>query len=157
MSPARWWRRVALAVGLYAVLEVSFVRVDFDPDPLRLALLVALGVALVGLVLDSLPDVAPEWEVHVVRPATPPGQDHRTSLNLRILEGHLTARTPDSALRDRLGALADQVLRVRHDVDREDPRAADLLGPELHRVLTEPPRRLGRDEIERCVRRIEEL
>lgn len=157
MNPARWWRRITLAVVLYAVLEVAFVRVDFDPDPLRLALLVALGMALVGLVLDSLPDVAPLWEVHAVRSTTPPGQDHRTSLNLRILEGHLTGRTPDSALRDRLGALADQVLRVRHDVAREDPRAAELLGPELYRVLTEPPRRLGRDEIERCVRRIEEL
>jgi hypothetical protein len=142
---------------LFAVLAVVFARVDFEPDFLRLALLVGLGVALVGLVLDSLPEVAPLWEVHAVRPATPSGQDHRTSLNLRIIEGHLTGRTPDAALRDRLAALADQVLRVRHDVGRDDPSAADLLGPELHRVLTEPPRRLSRAEIERCVRRIEEL
>lgn len=157
MSPQRWWWRVALAAVLFVVLSIVFVRVEFEPDIVRLGLLVALVVALVGLVLDSLPEVAPLWHVHVVRATTPPGQDRRTSLNLRILEGHLTGRTPGTALRDRLGVLADQVLRVRHDLGRDDPGAAELLGPELDRVLTEPPRRLSRAEIERCVRRIEEL
>jgi hypothetical protein len=157
VSPARWWRRLALGAAVYLVLEVVFVRVHFEPDAVRLAVLVALVVALVGLVLDSLPDVAPQWEVHTVRPATPPGQDPRTSVNLRILEGHLTSRTPDAALRDRLAQLADEVLRVRHDLDRHDPRAAELLGPELCRVLADEPRRLSRTEIDRCVRRIEDL
>jgi hypothetical protein len=157
MSSQRWWRRVAFAAALFAVLELVFVRIEFAPDTLRLALVVALGVALVGLVLDSLPEVAPLWDVHTVRPVTPPGQDHRTSLYLRVLEAHLTGRNPDGALRDRLGLLADQVLRVRHGVGRDDPLAAQLLGPELTRVLTEPPRRLSRAEIDRCVRRIEEL
>ncbi|MCW2798249.1 hypothetical protein [Nocardioides sp.] len=157
MTPQRWWPRVAFAGVLFVALEVLFVQVQFEPDFLRLLLLVALGVALVGLVLDSLPDVAPLWQVRAVRPSTPPGQDHRTSLNLRIIEGHLTGRTPDAALRDRLAALAEQVLRVRHDVGRDEARAVELLGPELYRVLTEPPRRLSRAEIERCVQRIEEL
>jgi hypothetical protein len=51
----------------------------------------------------------------------------------------------------------DLVLRQRHGIGREDPTAAGLLGPELTAVLTSPPRRLSRPEIERCVRRIEEL
>jgi hypothetical protein len=157
VNPQRWWRRAALAAGVYLVLEVVFLRVDFEPDAVRLAVLVALVVALGGLVLDSVPDVAAQWDVHTVRPATPPGQDARTSLNLRILESHLTSRTPDGVLRDRLGDLADQVLRVRHDLDRRDPRAVELLGPELHRLLTAEPRRLSRAEIDRSVRRIEEL
>jgi hypothetical protein len=148
---------VAFAAVLFAGLEIVFVRVEFEPDFLRLLLLVALGVALAGLVLDSVPDATPLWKVHAVRPATPPGQDHRTSLYLRILESHVTGRTPDTVLRDRLAALVEQVLRVRHDVSVHDPRAAELLGSELHQVLTEPPRRLSRAEIERCVRRIEEL
>ena len=83
--------------------------------------------------------------------------DPRTASYLRILESHLSAREVDSALRHRLRELTDQTLRARHDLELDDPRAAALLGPELGRVLTDPPYRLEPDRIERCVRRIEEL
>lgn len=157
MRPRRWWRRLATGVALFAGLGVGSVAADFDPDPLRLGLVVALVVATWGLVLDSLADPGPSWTVEAAHPARPPGQDARTARNLSLLESHVTARTPDGALRDRLAALADLVLRQRHGVGREDPAAAALLGPDLTAVLDAPPRRLSRPEIERCVQRIEEL
>jgi hypothetical protein len=49
------------------------------------------------------------------------------------------------------------LLALRHDLSRHDPEAVALLGAELQRVMTEPPRRLGVDEIDRCLRRIEDL
>jgi len=61
------------------------------------------------------------------------------------------------ALRDRLAAVADLRLEQRHSVRLGDPGADELLGPELNAVLSGPPRRLSRDEIDRCVTRIEEL
>jgi hypothetical protein len=142
---------------VYAGLGVGSVAADFEPDPLRLGLVVALVVATWGLVLDSLADAGPSWTVEAAHPARPPGQDARTARNLSLLENHVTARTPDGALRDRLAALADLVLRQRHGVGREDPAAAALLGPDLTAVLGAPPRRLSRSEIERCVQRIEDL
>jgi hypothetical protein len=158
VRPRRWWRRLATGVALFAGLGAGSVAADFDPDPLRLGLVVALVVATWGLVLDSLADTGPSWTVEAAaHPARPPGQDARTARNLSLLENHVTARTADGALRDRLAALADLVLRQRHGVGREDPAAAALLGPDLTAVLDAPPRRLSRPEIERCVRRIEEL
>ena len=83
--------------------------------------------------------------------------DPHTASYLRILESHLSAREVDSGLRGRLRELTDQTLRARHDLTVDDPRAADLLGEELRRVLNGAPTRLHPDQIERCVKRIEEL
>lgn len=157
MNPRRWWWRLVAGVLSFAALDVGFVLVDFEPDPLRLGLVVALVVATAALVLDALADPGPSWTVDVAHPARPPGQDARTARYLSLLESHLTARTPDGALRDRLASLADLVLRQRHGVGREDPAAAELMGAELTAVLASPPHRLSRSEIERCVQRIEEL
>ena len=60
-------------------------------------------------------------------------------------------------LRDRLADLAAARLRQRHGVGLRDPAARDLLGSEVADLLTGPPRRLGRGEIETAVRRIEGL
>ena len=49
------------------------------------------------------------------------------------------------------------MLRVRWDMELADPRADALVGPDLFAVLKGPPRRLKDVEIERCLRRIEEL
>ena len=74
-----------------------------------------------------------------------------------LLEAHLSARSDDAALRDRLGALTDQVLRQRHGIRLDDPRASELLGPDVADVLAGSPRRLGLAEIDRCLTRIEDL
>jgi hypothetical protein len=146
-----------VGVAVFATLEVVFVVVDFEPDALRLALVVALVVVTWALVLDSLADAGPSWEVDAAHPTRPPGQDPRTARYLSLLESHVTARTPDGALQDRIAALADLALRQRHGLGRDDPAADGLLGPDLAAVLAAPPRRLSKAEIDRCVRRIEEL
>ena len=151
-----WWRlagAVLLTVGLY----VLFLVLEFEPHALPLALLVAVSVAAVGLVVDGLGTDDQSWAVEMARPATPVGQDPRFSLYLRTIESHLTTHPPEPVLRDRLGELATRRLEQRHGVRRDDPRAAELLGPDLAAGLDGPPRRLTRAEIDRCVRRIEEL
>ena len=157
MSTRGLWWRVGGAALLAAGLHVLFVVLEFEPHALPLALLVAVSVAAVGLVVDGLGTGDQSWTVQMARPASPPGQDPRFSLYLRTLESHLTAEAPEPALRDRLGELAERRLAQRHGVRRDDPRAAGLLGPDLTAVLDGPPRRLTRAEIDRCVRRIEEL
>jgi hypothetical protein len=157
VTAGRWWARLAGGVVAFAVLEAALVLVDADPDAVRLALLVATCVAVLGLLLDALADGSPSWEVAVERPAGRATGDPRLSRYVNLLEAHLTARSRDAALRDRLGTLADQVLRQRHAVARDDPRALELLGPELVAVLTGPARRLDPAEIDRCLTRIEEL
>jgi hypothetical protein len=157
MSALGPWRRMAGAAALALVLYVGLLLLDFEPDPLRLTLLVLVGVAGLGLLADGLGNEDPSWTVDMVRWATPPGQDHGFATYVRMIEGHLTVDVPHGALRDRLGALAARRLEQRHGLSVDDPRAVALLGRELAAVLAGPPRRLGPAEIDRCVRRIEEL
>jgi hypothetical protein len=151
------WRRLAGAAALALALYVGLLLLDFEPDPLRLTLLVLVCAAGLGLLVDGLGSDDPSWSVDAVRWATPPGQDHGFSAYVRIIEGHLTVDVPHGVLRDRLGALAARRLEQRHGLRPDDPRAAALMGPELTAVLSEPPRRLSATEIDRCVKRIEEL
>ena len=153
----RWWWRALFGVFLAALWKGVAVITDTSVDHLRLVLVVAVVVAALGLVVDAAQVESVRWYVPK-EPADEQGStDPRTASYLRILESHVTARQPGSAMRDRLGDLADQALELRHDLVRADPAAAALLGPELLRVLTEPPRRLELAEIDRCVRRIEDL
>ena len=157
MTRNRWWRRLAGGVVAFGVLEVVLVLADAEPDAVRLALLVATCVAVLGLVLDALSDGGVSWTLEVERPPAWERGDPRLAAYVRLLEAHEAARTPDPALRDRLGDLAARALAQRHGLARDDPRAADLLGPELRGVLAGPPRRLQPAEIDRCLTRIEEL
>ena len=134
--PRRWRGRIVGALLLYAVLEVVLSLTDYAPDPLRLALLVGLCVAALGLLRDSLGDSAPLWAAEPVQPVVPEGSDARLAAYVHLVEDHLTSRTPDGALRDRLVTLSDQRL------------ADDLAGP---------PRRLSPAEIDDYLRRIEDL
>lgn len=153
----RWLRRAAAAAVLFVVLDVVLTVFDFAPDHLRLALLVTLAVAVAGLLTDSIADEGPVWRVEPMGTGAPTATDPHLASYVRILESHLTARTADIALRDRLAALCDERLARRHSLTRADPAAEPLLGTELIRDLAGPPRRLRRDEIEAHLRRIEEL
>lgn len=153
----RWWRRAGAGVLTFAVLEVVLVLADTGPDAVRLALLVATCVGVLGLVLDTLSEGGPSWVVEVERPSVREGGDPRLARYVNLLEGHLSARSDDSALRDRLAALTDQVLRQRYAVHRGDPGADALVGPDLAAVLDGPVRRLSPADIDRCLTRIEEL
>lgn len=156
MSRRSWWRpAVALAAAL--VLYVALALLDFDPDPVRLTLLVLVCLAAAALFVDAFGGEEGAWGVESTGAAPQPGQDHQFSSYVRVIESHLTVDIPSAALRDRLAAVADLRLEQRHSVRLGDPGADELLGPELNAVLSGPPRRLSRDEIDRCVTRIEEL
>jgi hypothetical protein len=157
VSAARWWFRLAVLIASAVTTVVVTARLEMEPDPLRVVLLTAAVVVLVGLLLDVGPSPAPAWRPDEAHLAEHYRRDPRTAANLRILQHHLAMDRADSALRDRLGQLAEQVLEVRHGERPETARAYRLMGPELTRVVNDPPHRLSRDEIERCVRRIEEL
>ena len=156
-GPRRWWFRVAGGVAAFAAIEVAIRLIHGEADELRLALVVGLVVCASALLVDA---TSVEPAVWTVRSEPEPGLgrlDPRTASYLRVLESHLSAREADLALRGRLRELAGHTLQLRHDLGLDDPRAAELLGPELRTVLTEPPRKLHPDEIERCVKRIEDL
>jgi hypothetical protein len=154
---SRWWRRAGAGVLTFVVLEVVLVLADTGPDAVRLALLVATCVGVLGLVLDTLSEGGPSWTVEVERPSVREGGDPRLSRYVNLIEAHLTARSADGALRDRLATLTDQVLRQRYGVHRADPRGETLVGPDLAAVLDGPVRRLSPADIDHCLTRIEEL
>ncbi|MGZ4446313.1 MAG: hypothetical protein ACXVWZ_10240 [Nocardioides sp.] len=153
----RWWRRAGVGLAAFAVAEVLLSVLHFDPDAARLGLLVALGVTAAWLLRDALVDAGPDWEVPRSTTPVPRGADHRLASYVRLVEGHLTASSPDGALRDRLATLCDQRLGRRHGLHHTDPEARALLGPDLADDLQGPPRRLTRRRVEDHLRRIEEL
>ena len=157
MNPRRWWGRAAVGVVVFAVLEVLLTLAYAGPDAVRLALLVATCVGVLGLVLDTMSDAGPTWTVEVEQPSARGGGDPRLSRYVNLIEAHLSARSDDSDLRDRLATLTDQVLRQRYAVRRDDPGAASLIGPELDAIISGPVRRLSPADIDRCLTRIEEL
>jgi hypothetical protein len=155
----RWLRRAAGAVATVVVLDIVLGLFEFAPDHLRLALVVALAVAVTGLLLDSLGSTegSPAWRVDPMSTRGATATDPHLASYVRILESHLTARTADTALRDRLATLCDERLNRRHGLTRDDQAAEALLGSGMLRELSGPPRRLRRDEIDGYLRRIEEL
>jgi hypothetical protein len=153
----RWWVRIALGALAFAGIEGGLLVAHGQADELRLALVVALVVCASALLVDASPVEPATWAQHVEHEGGLGRLDPRTATYLRILEGHLSARDADVGLQGRLRELADQTMRVRHDLGVDDPRAEELLGPELRGVLTGPPRKLDADQVARCVQRIEEL
>jgi hypothetical protein len=152
-----WWRWLAATAVLFGAAWGLLTLLDTGPRPGRLLLLVALVTAVLALVNVALMGDGPDWTVVSAAPLAPAGQDTRLGMYTRVLAGHLDARLPDAALRDRLADLADRRLHQHHGVGLHDPAATELLGDEVGGLLTGPVRRMSRDEIERCVRRIEEL
>ena len=157
MSRRTWWLRIAVGAVVFVALQLVLTYFDYGPRPARLGLVVALGVVVAGLVHDTLRDPSGTWAGPAVRPITPPGSDARLAGYVRLVEGHLTARIPDAALRDRLAELCDERLERHRGLRRSDPEAEALLGPDLLRDLAAPPHRLSRAEIDDHLRRIEEL
>jgi hypothetical protein len=157
-SSSRFWWRWLGATGaafgaMVGVLALNGSRWHFWP----LLLLVAFATSVFALVnVGSISD-GPDWTVHSTQVHSVSGQDTRLMMYTRAISGHLDARVPDHTLRDRLADLADGRLRQRHATHLHDPAAVELMGADAVAVLTGPPRRLSREEIDRCVRRIEEL
>ena len=156
MIARRWWRRLAGGAVAYAALEVGLELAQADPDPVRLALLVASAVAVLGLLRDALADGGASWDIEVERPSLRERGDPRLLQYLGLLEEHMAARTPAPALRDRLTLLATQALAQRHGTD---PVIDPVIGPGAEQVWLwdGPARRLTPAEIDRCLTQIEEL
>ncbi|MET0524583.1 MAG: hypothetical protein ABWZ91_07270 [Nocardioides sp.] len=157
-GPSRFWWRWLLATGLLlggaiGVLLLTGGSWHFWP----LLLLVAFTTSVLALVSLCTVSDGPDWTVDSVSMLTPAGQDSRLGMYTQAIVGHLDARVPDPALRDRLADLADRRLRQRHGLRLHDDAAADLLGTDAFTILTGTSRRLSLDEIGRCVRQIEEL
>jgi hypothetical protein len=130
----RWWWRAGLAVAGWAGVLFVGSRLDLDPHPGRLLLVIALLAAVAGLLVDSAVDPAPQWHRDHADRDDWRGHDQRTAFYVRMLESHLTARDQDPSLRDRLVRLADA---------RDE--------------LINPPVRMTREEIDAWIGRIERL
>jgi hypothetical protein len=131
----RWQWRVLGGLVLYAGLEVALTLLDFDPDPVRLALVVGVCVAAAGVLRDGTTPTERPWTPPPAPPVVPPGSDARLSAYVRLIEDHLAARNPDRGLRDRLVVLS---------------------GGRLADELDGPARRLTTREIDDYLTRIEE-
>ena len=159
----RGWRRLAGGVAVVAVTWLVLLLLDFEPDPVRLPLTIALVIAvghLLGDALGTVEPVAELWELDAEESPRPVGTDVRLAFLVRVITQHLVARHPDTRLAEALADLADRRLLQRHGVRRaEDPqRATELLGPDLVRYLAEAPgRRLTTAEIDHHLQRIEAL
>jgi hypothetical protein len=152
-----WQARIISLLLLVAALYVGLTVFDYQPRLLPLALLVTVGVSVAWSAVDTLGELGPNWEVGRSSASLGPGQDARLATYLRIIESHTTSSAPDADLRDRLALLMDQRLAQRHDLDRRDPQARELVGADLLALVEGPARRMTYDEIDRHVRRIEEL
>lgn len=157
MSRRAWLLRLGVAAVITALAWIVTTLMDFEPDLPRMALVVVTGTALFAVAYDALRDTPTSWRARPRFITRPIGQDAVTSTTTRVLEGHLTAAEPSAALRDRLAALAQTRLQLRHALTLDDPRAAQLVGDRTMAVLRGPVRRLSRAEITATVERIEEL
>jgi hypothetical protein len=153
----RWLSRLAVFVVGDALLVLVLRWADFQPDGVRLSLLVAACLTAAWLVIDTVTESGPPWTVESKTLARSAGVEARLGTYVRILEDHRAADVPNATLRDRLAALAGQRLELHHGLTLGDPAAGALLGPELAAALTGPPRRLRLAELEDFVTRIEEL
>jgi len=152
----RWVVRGLLTLAVVLVL-VAFARVEHTtPLLLPMVLLVGAVVAIAGLVIDSAGAAPAAWRIDPEYGGTSSGQDQGLAGNARLLENHVSARQADPLLQGRLARMTDNRL-ARMGLRRGDPGVAARLGPTLTSVLDGPPRRLHLDEIEECIRRIEEL
>jgi hypothetical protein len=133
-------RGVIPAIAAEALLTVLLARLV--GTPVAWSLLIALPMALVLLLLLSTPaGVEPSWSA----PPVPPSA--AAHLEASTLAGRLDDAAVDqgrfrSRVQPRLATLALARLRGRPGMadlpDLHDRRAEAALGPEFHRVLTDP-------------------
>ena len=153
----RWWLPRVVFTAVLLVLAIGVSRYEHvTPDVARFALFIAVGVFVVGLVVDLTAVPAPDWEVAAAHAVTPGGQDPGLNRNVRMLENHLTSRDVQPVVQYRLATLT-QARLGQLGLRRGDPGVDARLGPTLCDVLDSPPRKLDRVTLEECIQRIEEL
>jgi hypothetical protein len=129
-----------LVTGLTAVaaLAVQYILVGVPLFPW--ALLITLAVAaLAYLGATLLPPVDPNWQPLPTADSAPIAT-HASSLGARLADAESDPNRFASRIRPRLQALALGRLRRRPgcgDLGLDDPLARELLGEDLHRLLTD--------------------
>ncbi|GAA1334788.1 hypothetical protein [Saccharothrix algeriensis] len=128
----------AIGVGAVAAVATTFTAYRAGA-PVHWAALVALPVVALAVLVARLPRATDVLWV------TPPATFSTvTTAQASTLAGRLAEAAVDHdrftlRVQPRLRRLVDARLRQRHGVpDADDPRAAELLGPELHRLVTDP-------------------
>lgn len=131
-----WLVTIAAAVVAF-VLQWIVVGVPVLPWALLITLAIA---ALAYLGARLLPPVDPSWQP-LPSGSSAPIATHASSLGARLADAATDPYRFASRVRPRLQALALGRIR-RHpgcgDIGLDDPTARELLGEELHRLLTDP-------------------
>ncbi len=146
-----WRRRILLLVAVWLVVVVLGWWLDAEPAVTvlfgYLAALFAVGWLLADLDVVAQPG---HWRGSYSPAPRPRGADPRLSRLHRMVfdavdrdaRRHRRHRPPVE-LQQLLADLVDERLESAHGIRRGDPRADQLLGPELLDYLSRPPDRLG--------------
>ncbi|HEX4722240.1 MAG TPA: hypothetical protein VH333_06980 [Pseudonocardiaceae bacterium] len=152
-------RVIILAVATEAVLTAALARLI--GTPVLWSALISLPMALVLLLLlTTPPGIEPTWTAPPIPPSAAAHLDAST-LASRLDDAAVDQGRFRSRVQPRLAALALAKLRCRHDMadlpDLADPRAKAALGPQLHRLLTDPAATLPEPaSLEALLNRLEE-
>jgi len=133
-------RGIIPAIAAQAVLTVALARLI--GTPVLWSALIALPMALILLLLLTTPTgVEPTWSAPPLPPSAAAHLDAST-LASRLDDAAVDQGRFHGRVQPRLAALALAKLRCRPALgdlpDLADPRAVAALGPELHRLLTDP-------------------
>lgn len=131
------WLVTGLTAALALVVQYLIIGVPLVPWALLIALVVA---ALAFLGTRLLPPVDPSWQA-LPAGGSAPIATHASSLGARLADAESDRHRFANRVRPRLQALALGRIRRRpgcEDVDLADARARELLGADLHRLLTDP-------------------
>ena len=131
------WLLTGLTAALALVVQYVIIGVPLVPWALLITVVVA---ALAHLGARLLPPVDPSWQA-LPAGGSAPIATHASLLGARLADAESDPHRFANRVRPRLQALALGRIR-RHpgcaDVDLTDPRARELLGTDLHRLLTDP-------------------
>lgn len=149
--------RLLVAVGVVVIAWVALALLGYDPRVLPVAVLGTVVVLGLGAAYDSMVWHGPRWPPPAARPVSSPGRDRHLASYERIVDSNATSKEVDDRLRNLLRRLVDLRLEQRHGLARDEPEAAEMLGPDLLAVLNGPPRRISSRELDTHLRRIEAL
>jgi hypothetical protein len=149
-----------LVTGAVTVLAFLFQYIVIGV-PLAWTLLITLAIAAVAhLGTRLLPPVDPSW-APLPSAATAPIATHASALGARLADAEADQQRFVSRIRPRLQKLALGRIRRRPgcgDVGLDDPAARELLGADLHRLLTDPAATLPNPaRLAELLTRLEEL
>ncbi|QUQ72268.1 hypothetical protein [Kutzneria sp. CA-103260] len=129
-----------LVTGAAAVVALLFQYIVIGVPLVPWALLITLAIAaLVFLGVRLLPPVDPSWQP-LPASSSAPIATHASSLGARLADAETDPTRFASRVRPRLQALALGRIRRRPgcgDLGLDDPVARELLGADLHRLLTD--------------------